>query len=163
MSLFNLQLTHSKSSRSISRSRAFLVSLGMALPVWVTVFFTTSAGWLIPELPSKISSWLWLVLVFPVAEELAFRGFLMGVLGKYLPTRGFGFVTRNNLFTSVLFSIAHAFARSLALGLLVYIPSLWLGWVREKTSSVFLCVAIHVTWNLGFFTAVALARIFLSD
>ena len=84
----------------------------------------------------------------------------MGLLRRLLPVRGFSFVTLNNFVTSVLFSIAHFFTRSLALGLLVFIPSLWLGWIREKTSSIALCIAIHVAWNLGFFSAIALGKIY---
>ena len=136
-----------------------MISFGVGLLVWVTVYLTISAGCLALELPSQIPSWLWLILLFPVAEELAFRGFLMGLLDKLLPEREFGFITLNNFLTSLLFSIAHLFARSLVLGLLVFTPSLWLGLVREKTSSVSLCAAIHITWNLGFFAAVALAHL----
>ena len=127
------------------------------MPVWVAVYLAISAGWPLPELPPQILGWLWVVLIFPVAEELAFRGFLMGLLEKQLPKRGFKFVTLSNFLTSLSFSIAHLFTRSLMLGLLVFVPSLWLGWVREKTSSIFLCAAIHVTWNLGFFVAATLA------
>ena len=144
-------------SRNIAKLRTFLISLGLALPVWVAVYLAISAGWSLPEIPPQILGWLWVVLVFPVAEELAFRGFLMGLLGKLLPKRGFKFVTLNNFMTSLLFSIAHLLTRSLTLGLLVFVPSLWLGWVREKTSSIFLCAAIHVSWNLGFFVAATLA------
>ena len=135
----------------------FLTSLGVGLLVWVTVYLSISASWMAIELPSKNSSWLWLIIIFPVAEELAFRGFLMGLLDKILPERKLGLITLNNFLTSVLFSSAHIFARSLTLGYLVFIPSLWLGWVKEQTSSISLCAAIHVTWNLGLFVAASLA------
>ena len=160
MSLFEHMLALMESGRRISRSRALFVSCGMASPIWLIIFFSASAGLQLPEMGSEISSWLWVVLVFPVVEELAFRGFLMGLLRRLLPLGRFSFITLNNFVTSVLFSVAHFFTRSLALGLLVFIPSLWLGLIREKTSSIALCIAIHVTWNLGFFSAIALGKIY---
>ena len=159
MSFFERMLALMESGEGISRSRAFFVSLGMASPIWLIIFFSASAGLRFPEMGSGISGWLWVVLVFPVFEELAFRGFLMGLLRRLLPMGGFSFITLNNFVTSILFSIAHFFTRSLVLGLLVFIPSLWLGLIREKTSSIALCIAIHVTWNLGFFSAMALGEI----
>lgn len=157
MSSFDIELIDNNWSGSISNVRLFIISLVLALPVWAAVYLAISANWLTLELLVETPVWFWVVVILPIAEEFAFRGFLMGLLGKFLSNSSFGFITINNFLTSICFSMAHVVTRSLALGVLVYIPSLWLGWIREKSSSILLCAAIHVMWNLGFFAAASLA------
>jgi membrane protease YdiL (CAAX protease family) len=76
-------------------------------------------------------------LVFPMVEELLFRG------------AGFAFLTRFGrlaavLGTGVLFALAHGLVSALPV-LLVF--GLGLGWLRERTQSVLPPIAAHAAFN----------------
>ena len=72
-----------------------------------------------------------------MVEEFAFRGVLYGVLKKY--GEGFAIIA-----TSILFGVLH--------GNIVQIPfafvvGLGLGYIRAKTGSVWICIAVHAINN----------------
>ena len=139
------------------RSIYFFVSLAIALPIWAIIYALVSAGCLTPVAPFDWQAWVSLVVVFPIAEEYIFRGLLMGLFSKYFYPGSFLQVTRSNFFASCIFSAVHVLSQSWATGFAVFLPSLYLGWIREKTNSVLLCAATHILWNFGFFLAATLA------
>lgn len=99
------------------------------------------------------SALLQAVLVAPILEELAFRGFLQESLGKiwrYSVGTGPSLFGVANVLSSLLFSASHLPHHSTLLALGVLFPSLFLGALKEHHGSVFPCVLAHAWFNLCF-------------
>ncbi len=97
----------------------------------------------------------WMVALFgvfiaPICEEIAFRGFLYPSLrpwtGRILAA----------ILTSIPFTLLHAQQVGRAWGplSLVFIVSLVLVWVRERTNSVACSALVHACYNLSIFAAI---------
>jgi uncharacterized protein len=130
------------------KDRFFLLSLVLAPPVWLLVWFTD----LLPLLARDftLAQLLFLGLVLPVLEELAFRGLIQGYLLRLpaLAQRRFVFSAANAV-TSVLFAAAHLIHQSFSLSLLILPPSLVFGELRDRFGSTRPSMFMHVYYNLG--------------
>ena len=84
-------------------------------------------------------------ILTPFAEELLFRGFILGMLLKRYSD------TQSIVISSLIFAIAHEpIAMLLAFG-----GGLLYGWVRVRTGSILPGMIAHAIWN-GFITAVVI-------
>jgi len=94
--------------------------------------------------PTTIFFAVFVVILGPLCEELAFRGFLMPLL-----VRSLGAVP-GILATSLLFGGVHApeYAWSWQHVLLVSIAAMVFGWVRYRTGSTTASTVLHSTYNL---------------
>ncbi len=121
--------------------------------------------WQIPVMPRRVSSYsawaataalivglvIWrpqysgytasTLLLAALPEEWFFRAYFMERLG-----RGW----RANLITSLLFAVLHGLARGWLTGLLVALPSLFYGWLYQRTRDLPLLVLLHGLSNLVF-------------
>ena len=118
--------------------------------VWAVPFMF---GGQLPQTFSVISFiklHVWALFVYPVLEEIVFRGWIQGAL-----KRKWRFVwhppiySTANLVTSVLFATLHIFTRSFTVGLMVFLPSLLLGMMRDAKLPLVGLIFIHIYWNLG--------------
>lgn len=92
------------------------------------------------EMTPDFMTFLTVVVIAPVVEELFFRGIILnGLLKRYS-------VVKAIVITTVLFALPHGFT---ALGILV-LGSI-LGWVYYKSRNILLCILIHVAINLTAF------------
>jgi len=89
------------------------------------------------------------VILGPVAEELAFRGFLMPLLMRSLGTAG-GIVL-----TGIVFGSIHGYEYewSWQYMLLISLVGCVFGWARYRTQSTFASALMHSTFNLTQFAA----------
>ena len=117
------------------------------------------------------------VLLFPLFEEVAFRGFLLPALATAydwlalertpaglrrwetstahsIPALLFGAV-----FSSLAFTLIHGDQLSFSIGLMavLFVVSLVLSWVRIKSHSVACSVLLHATYNLATFATAFIA------
>ena len=84
-------------------------------------------------------------ILTPFAEELLFRGFILGMLLKRYSN------TQSIVISSLIFAIAHEpIAMVLAFG-----GGLLYGWLRVRTGSILPGMIAHAIWN-GFITAVVI-------
>lgn len=95
----------------------------------------------------------WYVLIYPVVEELLFRG---GVQAGLLQTKAgqqqlLGF-SLANLMASLLFAAAHLVVRGTPAALLVFFPSLLFGYFRDRYSSILPAVLLHMGYNFSYLT-----------
>ena len=91
-----------------------------------------------------------IVLIFPVLEEIVFRGLIQDYISIKLSTWDeYLGITSANWLTTLLFCLTHLVTRSLIVALLVIVPSLVLGSLRDKGFSIKALAAIHVYWNGG--------------
>lgn len=89
------------------------------------------------------------VILGPVAEELAFRGFLMPLLIRSLgPAAGI-------VLTGVIFGSIHGYEYqwSWQYMLLISVVGCVLGWAKYKTQSTITSACMHATFNLAQFVA----------
>ena len=90
------------------------------------------------------------MLLFPVLEEIVFRGLIQGYLVKKTISYNYYLgITWANWLTTFLFCATHFVTRSWLVAILVFIPSLLLGTLRDKRFSIKVLAGIHVYWNAG--------------
>jgi uncharacterized protein len=98
--------------------------------------------------------WLFvkLVVVYPVLEEIVFRGGVQTLFLKFsrLRTEWFG-ITLANVLTSAIFAALHLFTHSPLWAAATFFPSLVFGFFRDRTVSILGPIALHVYYNFGFY------------
>ena len=93
-----------------------------------------------------------LLLLFPVLEEIVFRGLLQGFLAKkWGGSRTFLGMGLPNCGTTFVFCLTHLLTRSPLVSAMVLIPSLALGAMRDRGFSITTLACIHMYWNAGTF------------
>lgn len=122
----------------------------VAAPVaWTVLYFALesepSLFWA-RERPLLFVKW---VLVFPVLEELVFRGLVQDAIARVTQRRRKG-LSAANLLTSLLFSASHVFLHATLWAGGVLFPSLVFGYFRERHATLATPVALHVFYNAGF-------------
>ena len=140
------------------RSHYFFLSIALGVPVWVVVLFCSYLGLLQPPSFEGLLAVLIAVVLFPILEELVFRGLLWD-LWDYIKNSRSGYLDKlavKNCCVSVCFSALHIFNFGILGGLWVFVPSLWLGWLKDRSGSTKACCLVHVLWNSGFVTCAVL-------
>jgi membrane protease YdiL (CAAX protease family) len=91
------------------------------------------------------------LLLAALLEEVIFRAGLQEALLRRMqaltPAPRWLGLSAANLLTALLFAAAHAWLRSLWLGLASLAPALLLGWLYERRRNVWLCVLLHAAFN----------------
>ncbi len=93
---------------------------------------------------------LYFMLLVPIIEECIFRGiiqpFINSKLSKYLLGISVG-----NIVASMIFSLMHLFTASVAISVLMFIPSIFLGYLRDKSGSIIPSIFTHAIFNVNVF------------
>jgi len=113
--------------------------------LWGLIYF-------IPEARSSAISWpmpaVMLILIAPVIEELAFRGWLQGLLtGTRLGKIMHAGVSGQNMVTSLCFAAFHLVSHTWLWSLAVVAPSLIFGFFRDRYQSVIPAILLHAYFN----------------
>ncbi len=140
--------------------------------LWAAILAAPFAWWLWALLWPQAIQWGWLldadwhdlwqmvVLagLYPVAEELVFRGWIQGwLLERPWGRSGFGPLTLANVLASLIFSGLHLFTHPPLMALLVLFPSLIFGYARERSDGLTWPIALHCWYNLGWFAIFGIA------
>jgi len=97
---------------------------------------------------SDTRSLFFLIVFYPVIEELAFRGMIQEVIAtKTKQYPAFYFLTLANILTSVLFVLMHFVHHTPLWALLVFIPSLIFGYFKEQYKSILPSIFLHMFYN----------------
>ena len=133
------------------RDRLFLAALLVGIVTWLILYF----------LQQPIVQWNWplvrpwqflsLVLLYPIVEEIAFRGLVQELLRDYVSRRSLGPLTMANLLTSVLFAGLHFIYHAPLWAALVFFPSLVFGFFKDRTNHLLAPIILHVFYNAGYF------------
>ena len=107
----------------------------------------------------ELAAVLAVIVLYPVLEELSFRGLLQGWLLQRLPRwrRPWG-ISLPNLLTSLAFGAAHLPTQSVGWAAATLMPSLLFGHLRERHDSVWPPTALHIYYNAGLMLFVLYAR-----
>jgi len=90
-------------------------------------------------------------LVYPVLEEIVFRGATQGLLWKTrLAALALGPLSGPNLLTSVVFTVLHLALQPTILSLGIIVPSLVFGYFRDRYQGLGPSIVLHIFYNAGF-------------
>ncbi len=123
----------------------FHLMLLCPVPVWIFLYFQTG---FLDSIEIKI--FLTLVLVYPILEEIIFRGFLQPILAKHLH-HSWSVITSANLLTSLVFSLTHLINHPPLWSLATFIPSLALCYIMELAKNINAQIHSHCTSNSASF------------
>jgi CAAX protease family protein len=97
-----------------------------------------------------VLTFIYMVIVAPILEELIFRGIILdGLLKKYSPIMSI-------LISSILFGIVHLSPWSFVTGLIM---GIFMGWVYYKSKSLLATIIIHASANFSAY----LSRFFIDS
>jgi uncharacterized protein len=155
--LLGLQL-----DRPFYRDSAFLWLLALGPMAWLSIigfFGFQPLAW------HAICSWTFLSVTLwqPLFEELLLRGIVQGsVLQSMGKQNTWSGLSLANVLTSLLFTMAHLVSHSVSWSLLVFVPSLCFGFVRDRFGSVYPSIALHAFYNTGYFLLTGGATLLIS-
>ncbi len=146
LALLGLQL-----NRPFHRDSVFLLLFALGPIEWLSMirfFELQPLPWHAIWSPAFLSAALWQ----PLFEELLFRGIVQGYLLQSMAGQKTWFgLSISNLLTSFVFTLAHLTSHSIWWSLLVFVPSLCFGFVRDRFGSVYSSIALHAFYNTGYF------------
>jgi membrane protease YdiL (CAAX protease family) len=134
------------------KDRQFRAALGVALFFWGGLYVLAQPDIdLLWPLAAPVA-FLLPVLVYPVLEEIVFRGAAQGMLWQ-TRVAGImvGLLSGPNLLVSVLFAGLHIYLQSNWLAISVFIPSLIFGYFRDRYKHIAPSIVLHVFYNAGLF------------
>jgi len=123
----------------------FLIMLLCPAPIWI--FLYIQIGFLNGI---EIKMFLILVLMYPIVEEIIFRGLLQPTLEKYF-NQNWSVFSAANLLTSLAFALMHLINHPPIWALATFIPSLAFGYSMERAKNLSAPVTLHCTYNAGYF------------
>jgi membrane protease YdiL (CAAX protease family) len=97
-----------------------------------------------------LSQVLVLIILYPTAEELFFRGIVQPVIKKYLSFEFFS-ISISNVITSLFFATTHLIYHSPLDALLTFFPSLAFGYCQDRYSDIRFPIGLHSYYNLLYF------------
>ena len=116
------------------------INVGFAAKVNVVFLFDHTARFLV------------ICFLAPVIEEYVFRGMIMDAVGRRWSWRWSAnsgvSISLANLIATLLFVGLHYLMRDPLTAVLVTLPSLYLGILREQSGRLSVCIGIHSFWNL---------------
>jgi len=129
----------------------FFAAVGAALLYWAVLYLATQAtpdpGWPLRE-PLRF---LYPALLYPVVEELVFRGLLQDLFHRRLKPWYAGPFSHANVLTSVLFTALHFINHPPLWAAAVFVPSLVFGFFKDRTGRLAAPIVLHVFYNGGYF------------
>ena len=132
--------------------RQFIWALAIALPAAGAFALATRFG-LDVRAPRNL---LLFLLVYPVLEELVFRGLVLGTLVRYpvLARRHGANISTANVITAAWFAMAHLLRVPWPWALATFVPGLIFGWSRERHGTLLAPMLLHVAYNLAVWVGV---------
>jgi membrane protease YdiL (CAAX protease family) len=128
----------------------FYAALAGALLVWLGMYLLfqpeSVSGWPLRE-PLRF---LYPALLYPVVEELVFRGLLQDLAHRYLKPWRVGALSHANILVSLAFTGMHFINHPPAWAVSVFVPSLIFGLFKDRTGGLIAPILLHVFYNSGY-------------
>ncbi len=90
------------------------------------------------------------IFVYPVLEEIVFRGWLQESLHRRISYSVSG-ISAANIMTSIVFSLFHFINHRPVWAAAVIVPSIVFGYFRDRYESVMPAIVLHVIYNVTYF------------
>lgn len=95
----------------------------------------------------------WLILFYPLVEEVVFRGFIQeGIEKKTVIYPAIWGISAANVITSILFVMMHLIHHPILWALLTFFPSMVFGYFKERYQSILPSILLHMFYNLSYFS-----------
>ena len=130
--------------KEILSDKPYLIALLLPFPVWI--YFSDMEG--INYLSAN--EVLMLLILFPVTEELFFRGIIQPIIHKKF-SKTWRSISVANVLTSLLFSVTHLFNHNPIWALSTFFPSLVFGWSKDRYNTLLAPLMLHCYYNAGWF------------
>ncbi len=129
----------------------FFAALGAALLYWGVLYLLVrpapDPAWPLRE-PLRF---LYPALLYPVVEEMIFRGYLQELAHRHLKPWRLGPLSHANILTSLLFTALHFIHHPPLWAAAVLVPSLLFGFFKDRSERLGAPIALHVFYNSGYF------------
>lgn len=133
------------------RDCQFRVALAAGPAFWAALALVTHPHFH-PAWPlARPGAFALLCLVYPVLEEIVFRGLLQEWLAQRFGRRTWYGLSAANAATSVIFASLHFLYHPPLYAASVFLPSLVFGYFRERHAGLSAPIALHVWYNAGYF------------
>ena len=125
-------------------------------PIYIGLLIIPIPFWLflktnyLPWTADQLTALITLSLLYPILEELIFRGYLQPWL-QSKSNRLFFHLSAANILTSIIFSLSHLLNHSPLWALSTLIPSLVFGYSLDRYKTLLAPIALHASYNLGYF------------
>lgn len=122
----------------------------MAAPVFILLYnsFFSHQTLDISAISIELKSLFFLIVFYPIVEELAFRGVIQEVIdSKTKQYPSYLYISVANVLTSVLFVLMHFIHHTPLWAMLVFIPSLIFGYFKEQYNSILPSIFLHMFYN----------------
>ncbi len=134
------------------RDIQFRAALLIAPLVWGGLFFILQPSpdflWLFKDFHQFII----LVFIYPILEEMVFRGWLQGELYNWKKGQlSWRNISVANVLCSIIFTIAHLFHHSMFWAMMTFFPSLIFGYFRDRYKRIYPSIVLHVFYNAGYY------------
>lgn len=132
------------------RDPLFYAALVAALVYWSLLFMLVGPR---PELTWPLREpvvFLYPALLYPVLEEVVFRGLLQELLHRHLSPWCLGPLTHANILTSLLFTALHFINHPPLWAAAVFAPSLTFGLLKDRSGRLAAPILMHVFYNSGY-------------
>jgi membrane protease YdiL (CAAX protease family) len=90
------------------------------------------------------------VLLYPVLEEIVFRGLLQELARDFISRGEYGPISHANLLTSLVFTGFHFLNHTPLWAALVFFPSLVFGFFKDRHRTLTAPILLHGFYNAGF-------------
>jgi membrane protease YdiL (CAAX protease family) len=123
----------------------------LAAPLFVLLYNTLFQQQLFDHklVSFDIKSLFFLIVFYPVIEELAFRGVIQEfIASKTKQNPYFFFLSVANILTSVLFVLMHFVHHVPLWALLVFVPSLIFGYFKDQYKHILPSIFLHMFYNI---------------
>lgn len=132
------------------RDPLFFSALGAALLFWLILFAIARPA---PNLTWPLHApvlFVFPALLYPVLEELVFRGLVQELAHRYLNPWRLGPLSHANILTSLVFTAMHFVNHPPLWAAGVFLPSLVFGFFKDRTGSLIAPIVLHVFYNAGY-------------
>lgn len=129
----------------------FLIAVLAAGVYWSGLYLVTrpDPDWFWPF--HTPMAFLYPALIYPVVEEMVFRGVVQEWLQQKKPGLAVGAISIANLITSLVFTGLHFINHPPLWAAAVFIPSLIFGYFKDRSGGLGSPIALHVLYNSGYF------------
>lgn len=90
-------------------------------------------------------------LLYPVLEEIIFRGFIQEQAQRWTAGKNLGPITVANGLTSLLFAAVHVALYGTLWISIVFFPSLLFGYFKDRYQRLTAPIVLHIFYNSGYF------------
>jgi CAAX protease family protein len=133
------------------RDVLFYAAIAAALTYWLALFLITRPQ---PNLAWPLREplvFIYPALLYPIVEELVFRGLLQDLAHRHLKAWRLGPLTHANILTSLVFTALHFVNHPPLWAAAVLVPSLLFGFFKDRSGGLAAPILLHVFYNSGYF------------